>query len=111
MGNILDLKAGKPRFVSKIANYYETVAGDSIAISCRVYAHPKLDAFTWTYENGVAAKGQQIREPIGSSGEWINRLDIRNLTGANAGHYTCSAQNYLGKNQFTIQLVVHKSKK
>ncbi|XP_075041291.1 hemicentin-2 [Mixophyes fleayi] len=80
---------------------YVTREGRAVTLSCNAKGHP-TPFVTW-------AKGEEILSPE-SSHHQVNRdgsLSILLPSGADSGHYTCTAANLVGATSRVSQLLVH----
>ena len=94
-----------PRFGKRPKLQYNAEAGNDIRLRCLVKGNPP-PTVAWIKEQKLVQLSSRIR--LNSRGN--STLKIKKTQPDDAGNYTCTATNVLGKINATLELHVHKDK-
>ncbi|TKR69840.1 hypothetical protein L596_021941 [Steinernema carpocapsae] len=97
-----------PTFVEVLPGKFKTSKGETTSVECSVYGYP-APAISWL-RNGTALIPQTDRYQMFYDGECAT-LKFINLSSADAGTYTCKAENALGSASSQMNLEVEGPKK
>ncbi|XP_043933936.1 neural cell adhesion molecule L1-like protein isoform X3 [Protopterus annectens] len=84
---------------------YNTVAGNSVFMDCRVFGSP-VPVISWTREDDIYSV-ESLRHNVFENGT----LEIKNTSKEDSGTYICLATNSLGKEAITAVLNIRDSTK
>ncbi|KAK0408269.1 hypothetical protein QR680_003864 [Steinernema hermaphroditum] len=97
-----------PTFVEVLPGKFKAQQGETTSVECSVYGYP-APAISW-HRNGTALIPQPDRYQMFYDGECAT-LKFINLSSAEAGTYTCKAENALGSASSQMNLEVEGKKK